>query len=69
MFDVSSSENEADQRRRRRRIGWAVVAGLSACAVGLFWGRWLEGGLSALPLDGDEELENNDEEVDPEESN
>ena len=28
---------------RRRQALWSLGAGLGACAVGLFWGRWLEG--------------------------
>lgn len=28
---------------RRRQVIWTVAAGLGACVVGLFWGRWLEG--------------------------
>lgn len=29
---------------KKRRWAWAMGAGLGACAVGIWWGRWLEGG-------------------------
>ena len=35
--------NELDPVSRRRQIAWSLAAGLGAFAVGITWGRWLEG--------------------------
>ncbi|MEL6184021.1 MAG: hypothetical protein AAFU79_05290 [Myxococcota bacterium] len=32
-----------DSSSRRRQIAWSIAAGLGAFAVGISWGRWLEG--------------------------
>jgi hypothetical protein len=40
---------------RRRQLAWTVAAGVGACAVGLFWGRWLEGPSGARREDDEDE--------------
>lgn len=55
------AEPVATTRSRRRQLFWSLAAGLGACAVGLFWGRWLEGSSSA-PTSKKEEPEEDDEE-------
>lgn len=48
------ADDPPDDGSRRGRVGWSIAAGLGACVVGLFWGRWLEGGTALRREDEDD---------------